>query len=275
MAPLPYVEGQSTIEVDGKSHTVSNKDIHEAGLAALQKERDADARFDLATKAANEAQTILRQAQQAIPPAKAEPTEELEPPGPSKEDVERISTAFLYGQPEEVTKAVQDLLGASASSAQKQAKSMQGWSQDAVVGYVQDAVSFNEAMNRLKADPKNGGYSDLWGDPNLRAMMVQRESELRQKEIADHGKPVSTYWDLYKQIGDDTRAWWMKGRDGKSTPASETIAEREKAKRTTGVVSAASARTTTTAKTPVPPTRAQTLTAMAKARGQVDKDDHL
>ena len=244
--------------IDGKEQELTDDEI----TAIVQKSGAVDSRLKEATE-------LLRDAKQTTSPT---PPPEAQPPDSSSSEsdaggdreavVKELTDAFVYGNEEQVAKAIGKLLGEGRASADVSTQ-IQAMTPEQVQGYVVETIAFNEGKRLLDLPPDKGGYSDLWSDPTLQAEFKRRENELR-----DANDPRS-YVELYNEIGNDIRKW----RDDliKQHTPKTGLENRTEAKRQTGVVRGAGS-------TKTPPTESkslsdqekheETLKQAATARGQ-------
>jgi len=69
-------------------------------------------------------------------------------------------------------------------------------SRDDVSRTIDERLSFNTAIDRFSTE-----YNDVWTDPVLKKLALDRDAQLIQEGDA---RP---YWDRYSQIGEEIRAW--------------------------------------------------------------------
>ncbi len=236
--------------VDGVEKEYTDVEI----TAMVQKHGTADARLEEATNLLKDAQ-----ATQTVTPPTPEPPVSTSSEADVKESdtlAKDLTNAIVYGDEEQVAKAVEELLGKGREDTATQT---QGMSPEQVQGYVDETIAFNEGKRLLDTPPDKGGYSDLWSDPVLKGEFQRRENVLR-----DANDPRS-YVELYSHIGDEVRAW----RDNliKEHTPKTGLEDRDTAKRETGVVRGAGAKPTAPMESK-PETHEEKLAKMQAARGQ-------
>jgi len=170
LAAAAKKEETQILKVDGEDVEVPVSKILESGVRALQKESTADKRLQEATE-------LLRKAQEQSDKPPSNPDVVLET-SPSNVDAETLAKTLIDGNLEEVTNAVQELVGAGRQKSQEMATQVQGMDRNQVYGFVQDAINLESAMSKFKDTPENGGFGDLYNDPTLRKMVMDKEESL-------------------------------------------------------------------------------------------------
>lgn len=210
--------------VDGKEVEFTDEQIR----AIVQKSTAADQRLAEATRLLEDAKRNAATPEPA-PSKPAQPSSEPMDEG----KVQEVTQALLYGDEEQVAKAVSEILGGRRG--QQVATETQGMNPDQVRNYVIETIAFEDGKRLLETPADKGGYADIWGDPVLKLRFQQREAELR-----DVQKDERPYKELYKAIGDELREW----RDNlvKQYIPKSGLEDRQDAKRKTGIVRGAGGR---------------------------------
>lgn len=234
--------------VDGQEVEFTDEQI----TAFVQKHATADRRLAEATRLREDA-------------AKATQTQPAPAPQPSvstssatdvvKDDslIQDVTKAVLYGDEEQVTKAVQALVGRGRQSTTPTLTPVQ------IQSYVMETLAFERGKQILETQPDQGGYADIWSDPMMREMFKRKEDELRA------AKDTRPYAELYKAIGDELRTW----RDNlvKQHIPKTGLEDREDAKRATGVIRGAGGKLPTVPLERAPKTHEEILQSMRATRG--------
>ena len=166
------------IKVNGKELELSEEEI----IARVQKIESAD--------------EYLRQAAEAKRLATAEPAP-AKPAGPTQEEIQRrndeedraLVRAIQMGTEEEAAAAlrkVREQAGAARPSLTR----------DDISSTIDERLAFNTAIDTFSKD-----YKDVWTDPVLKKLALDRDSELLK---AGDARP---YAERYASIGDEIRAW--------------------------------------------------------------------
>lgn len=247
-------ETMVTIKVDGVEQQVPESKIREAGIRELQKESAADRRLSEATKLLNEAKSL-----QKPQPDSQKPTGEQSATLPANQvDAEELARAIQYGTDEESVAAVKRLLEA-------QGRNTATLSQEQIQAQVASAVEFQTAMDRYKQSPEQGGFADIFNDPELQRMAVEKENAKRK---AGDNRP---YWEVMKECGDEVRGWLNKYRTTEQTTTVGDLSERRKKKAGANPPRSAQVRTLQKKQSQVqkPKTQREKIEEMKRARGQI------
>ena len=255
----PGEEELRTIIVDGVEQQVPVSKILDSGVRTLQKEATADKRLQEATE-------LLRQAkEQAASPSSQDVSYDSYDSPPSNVDAEQLAKTIIDGDLEEVTNAVQRLVGAGRQDSQQMATQVQNMDRSEVYGFVQDAINLEKAMNTFKDTPENGGFGDLYSDPTLRKMVMDKEEELV------NGGDKRGYIERLTDAATEIREW----RDGIMKSAGLSVADfdnvRDKKANATNTLESAGGRSTNTQEEK-PKSRSEirksALAKIAASRGQ-------
>jgi len=157
-----------TLKVNGKEEQVPLSKVLDAGTRTLQKETAADARLQEATQLLAEAK---KEREAATPPSS-----DVDSSPSTTVDAEILAKKLIDGDIEEVKDAIQTLTAGRDSATV--ATQVQEMDRSQVFGFVQDALHLEQAMTKFKESPENGGFGDLYNDPTLRKMVMDKEEEL-------------------------------------------------------------------------------------------------
>lgn len=240
-----------------KKYIIDGEEIEftEAEVAAIvQKHKAADKRLEEATQLLKDAKATRIPEPSTPPPEAPSSTEDAEL---EKE----LTNAIVYGDEEQVAKAVKTLLGEGRRK--EFATQTQNMSPEQIQGYVVETIAFQNGARLLETSPEEGGFSDIWSDPVLKAEFQRREDVKR-----DNGDN-RPYVELYKEIGNEIREW----QDNliKSHLPKSGLEDRQDAKRKAGVVRGAGANTSNPTESRPLSARErheQALAEAAAARGQ-------
>lgn len=237
------------LKIDGQEQDVETAKIMEAGRRALQKEMASDRRLEEATKAREEAQRLLKVAEQAVANAQAAPVKKTEQEMiVAKEGLREIVKKIQYGSEEEAAQALEEYGTKMASLGQT------GRLTEAELHNILD---LREAQKFVKSE-----YADVMGDENLKELFV---SKVNKKLAAGDGRP---YQEICKETGDELRAWRAPAKPD-PTPTGGSRAAAAQRKTTTVSIPAASARLPSAAPTETKvPTQAELVEQARKSRGQ-------
>lgn len=183
-----------TLKIDGKEVQVPEKDVIEAGIRAKQKESAADSRLEEATRILNEARQEAAKLQ-TPPPDKG--ADKSQSDGSEAINTAKILNAIRYGTEDEAQDALKQLMESGRSDATHDDQ----MTRDEVLSFVNEKAAFDKALADFQKSPEQGGFSDLWADPTLRKLVIQKESELR--ENGDN----RSYSEVYTEIGTQVREW--------------------------------------------------------------------
>lgn len=221
--------------VDGVEKEFSDDDI----TKIVQKHATADQRLAQATQiledATRRAATLnedARRSPQATgqyrDPATRPPASSADA-GRDEETVAQLTKSLMYGDEQEVSKAITTLLGRGRQGvANEMATQTQGMTLEQIAAYVDEKLSFENAKKLLDTPKEQGGYADIYAEPVLREMFHQKDAALLEQ---GDKRP---YVERFKSIGDELRAW-TEGFVKKHIPATG-LENRDAIKRTTGVV---------------------------------------
>jgi len=170
-------EEMITLVVDGVQKEVPKSKVYDAGKRALQKDFTADQRLEEATQLLNEA----KQMKPADPP----------PPEPVKPDIKQVVETIQYGNTEDAAEALQSVIGAQPATPET----------ENVREIVRENINLETAIQSFQAPPDKGGFGDLWQDPNLMQIVLNKEQEARNN---GDRRP---HWELYQEIGNEVREW--------------------------------------------------------------------
>lgn len=164
-----------TLKVDGQDVEVPLSKIKDAGIRTLQKESAADVRLAEATQLLKEAKEQTSRLSQDVGKNQQENDSEL---SPVTVDAKELANTLINGDIDEVTDAVQKLMGSGRQDSRETATQIQNMDQSQIFGFVQNALELEKAQNIFKADPKDGGFGDLYSDATLQKMVLDKEEEL-------------------------------------------------------------------------------------------------
>ena len=227
------------IKVNGKELELSEEEM----IARVQKIESAD--------------EYLRQAAE-VKRLSAEPAP-AKPAGPTQEEIQRrndeedraLVRAIQMGTEEEAAAAlrkVREQAGAARPSLTR----------DDISSTIDERLAFNTAIDTFSKD-----YKDVWTDPVLKKLALDRDSELLKAGDA------RTYAERYASIGDEIRAWKEKLVPAAKPPVTN-LAEKtiRKAAAPAAPVAAASAKTKPpAAEEEVDDDPSSVIANMAKVRG--------
>lgn len=168
-------EQMVTLIVDGKEVTRPLSEVLDAGKRYLQKDMTADERIAEATRILKEAKEITGKPQIAERPSQ---------PVQGEDDDAALARAIQLGSDEEARAAI--------------AKLRQGGRTDdqSITSMIDSRIEFRETAAWVKTE-----YKDIFADPLLSSVFMQKEAEARaQGDTRPHR-------DLYKELGDGLRKW--------------------------------------------------------------------
>lgn len=256
-APLEPEEKPATrrLKVNGQEVDVELDKIIEAGTRTLQKESAADMRLEEATRILNEAKAQAKNFENTQPSQRA--AEAIQP----SNDAEQYAQAIIDGDKDAVTKALQKILGATSPQGMADGKS--AVTEQDVYRMVNGVMETNKAMSLFKSDPSEGGFGDLFNDPILQQLVMDKEESLSK---LTPGVPAT---ERLKQAASDVRAW----RDTFATKKTEISGfdevTKQKSSMATTPVSAGSRSAQKAAEAISPEAQQESIVEkMAKARGQ-------
>lgn len=275
---VPAVEAEASVEasipaeesvkktkfmIDGEELELTDDEIK----AAVQKIKTADKRLGEATRlledASRQAAIPKRDDPNRQPSATASSAADARP-ATSETLVSELTNALMYGNEEKVSQAITTLLGRGRETgnfADDLATRTKGMSREETAGFVTQAIAFERARELLELPPDQGGFSDIWSDPVLRAEFIRREDELR-----DVRKDSRPHRELYTAIGTELRQW-RENLITKHKPPTG-LETRDQQKRATGVVRGAGGKLPPTPPERPAKTHDEIIAGMAKARGQ-------
>lgn len=246
------------LKVDGQELDVELDKVIEAGKRTLQKETAADKRLEEATRILNEAKAQAENLSKYRPSS----PDVDETSQPSLEtDAATLADTIVNGDKDEVAKALQKVLGATAG--RRMAEDTPKMSQAEVYNMVRGALEVQNAMELFKAEPEKGGYGDLYADPHLQKMVMDKEEAITKTT------PTLPATERLKQAATEVRQW----RDS-LIPKSDKVSGFEEVTKQKDsmptIVSGAGSRAALKPAAPVnqEDRNASALEKMAKARGQ-------
>jgi hypothetical protein len=198
-------EQMVTLIVDGKEVTRPLSEVLDAGKRYLQKDMTADERIAEATR-------ILKEAKE-LNSGKPQPAERPSQPVQGEDDDAALARAIQLGSDEEARAAI--------------AKLRQGGRTDdqSITSMIDSRIEFRETAAWVKKE-----YEDIFADPLLSSVFMQKEAEARaQGDTRPHR-------DLYKALGDDLRKW----RNG-LTPKQDAVQDKVNRKASVTVIPTARA----------------------------------
>lgn len=253
----PVEEEVETIKVDGQEQKVPKSKIYEAGKRALQKESAADQRLEEATRLFKEAQALHSKLNQSPGAASPEKKPQI--------DAEALADKLQYGDKKDAAEAILEIVKATGRSQEQVATQTQGLSGPQLDQYVTKAVTermaFQTALDRFVQPPEQGGYADLWNEPTLRKLVIEKEAELR------NSGDTRPYWEVFQEAGNSVREWTKK-LAGPTPQGGTDFNQKREQKRTITVVEGAGAKAASQKETPKPETPQETIAKMRQARGQ-------
>lgn len=250
-------EETRTLKVNGEDIEVPLSKILESGIRTMQKESSADQRLAEATQLLKEAK------EQKLPSTDVTTTNNDSKP--SSVDATKLAETMINGNVEEVADAIQQLVGAGRNDSENLATQVQGMDRSEVYGFVQDSLNLEKAMKKFKDSPENGGFSDLYNDPTLQKMVLDKEQELTE---SGDKRP---YLERLTDAATEVRSW----REGISTPTKAVVEDfdslqSKKLNAESSIDGAGGRETPGRAKKPISreQKRKNSIHDMAKARGQ-------
>ncbi len=253
------------IIVDGQEIEVPVEKVIDRGVATLQKETAADERLKAAEKLYTEALAFAnRMVQQGGPGANPQ-----QPQGQQMSPAEyaaELARRIQFGTPQEGAAAVQELI--------QMASGVQGNLLDQVTQVVDQRTAAQQFASEFK---------DLVSDPYAMKLVFARERELRAEAQAK-GESIGPFNEVYKRIGDEVRSYrtglMQSGSQAAPnptptpTPTPTRGAQPAQAQGRAAAKAAAPKAVTGAAAVPTqnsalkPKTMAETISEMARARGQ-------
>jgi hypothetical protein len=235
-------EPEQTVKVvvDGQEREVPLSKVLDAGKRTFQKESAADRRLEEATRLLNEAR------QRAPQPPVQPPVQDAEE---EETDLSSVVKAIQYGTEEEAAEALKKVLGAGQRKAAP--------TPDQVAEIAINRMRDEQILQQFLQPPDKGGFKDLTDDPYLYGQCVARVNLKRANG------DTRTGFDLYKEVGDEVRAW----RDGFVQKAAPSKSKQER-KRSMESLPSASAKAQPPTSNERPPSPKEILAEIAKARGQ-------
>ena len=179
----PEPEEERELIVDGNHIKVPLSKILDAGTRALQKESAADARLAAATQLLQQAQERAKQA----PQSPAEPQERREPS--QEPDDAALARAIQFGTEAEAAAALKALRGQGRPT---DPRATVDFIRNTLMVQLPQQVAFQNANEWVR-----GEYKEIFSDPDLQQLFMQKESRLRQE---GDQRPFK---ELYKGIADD------------------------------------------------------------------------
>lgn len=236
-------------KVDGKDVEFDEQAVIDAGLRTLQKDAAADRRLEEATKAREEAQRLLKVAEEAASKSAPAPTQKSDQDLMlAKEDLRPIVKKIQYGSEEEAAEALLEY-------GRKMAEA--GQSGRLTASELQNILDLREAQTFVKTN-----YADVVGDPRLKVLFV---NDVNAKIAAGDARP---YQEICKQVGDDLRAWKAPATPSPTPTAGGRTAAAQARKVSTVSVTAAGTRLPSAPTETKAPSNSDLVEQARKARGQ-------
>lgn len=181
--------------------TVSRETKHKLKVNGQERELTTEELIALAGKvaAADDYLAQSKKAFEAVTTRTSEPSQDV----PNEEqDFVTLARVLQMGTEEEAAEALKKLSAPKAPSIDV----------DVLASQLEDKRNFQDAANWVQNE-----YSDIWGDSDLRAMMLMRDEQLTKSQDG------RTYKDRYKAIGDELRAKFKPGTQAKTERKSATV----------------------------------------------------
>lgn len=163
-----------TLKVNGKELKVTMDEL----LARAQKVEAADTYLSEAARLKREAE---QQIKQPVLPDEGEQSASLE------HRRRALVRAIQTGTEDEAMEALDELQNMNRGPS---------FTKDDLARTVDERLTFQQAVSRFQTD-----YQDVWGDPVLQQMVIQRDAVLVQQGDS------RSYYERYQAIGEDIRAW--------------------------------------------------------------------
>ena len=151
----------------------------------------------------------------------AQAEQQQQPAGPTPEELQRqrdeedraLVRAIQMGTEEEATAALRKL--------REQSSARPSLSRDDVSRTIDERLAFNTAIDRFSTE-----YNDVWGDPVLKKIALDRDASLIQQG------DTSSYWERYERIGKEIRSWKesLVGSSKDTNPGEKQMSEKEQRK---------------------------------------------
>lgn len=285
--PPPTDADEIELVVDGAKVKKTKAEILEIGRKAAQKEIAADRRLEEAARIKREADEYAARVRAQPPAGTPEPPVpggETPPAAPSDHDTaikaarKAMIEANQYGDAEDIERAqvaYEDAILAKAAAVAKPSQAAPQLDPRAF----REQLKRDEIAERFTGAIEQGGFADVWEDPDLRNMVLAEVDRALVKGAKD------TDWATYENAGKKVRAWRdfqanyagdgappappaVPAPGGKRTPAVDpTLASRADKKRQLPSVPTASGKAAVEDSTPTEePDRASVIASMARAR---------
>jgi hypothetical protein len=230
------------IKIDGVEQELPIEEI----IARAQKVTKADQYLAEAARIRNELE------QQKLSVIK---TDVSAAPVVSDEDDLALARAIQMGSEEEAKAAVRKIREQVLESVKASNK---GPSNDDLSRTIDERLTFNEAISKFNSD-----YKDLVADPKLHKMVLDRDAELI---VQGDRRP---YYERYKEVGDEVRAWYNKGKPASEEPKQKEVVVDKEARKAgaPAVPKAAGGKVPSTVEEETVESDQEIIAKMAAARG--------
>jgi hypothetical protein len=212
-------EKKYALKVNGKDLELTEEEM----IAHVQKGLAAEERFQEAARLKREAEALKTQP----------PKEDVAKPEVGEDDL-ALARALQMGSEEEAAKVIKKLRAPTLNEGD-------------VVRKIDERLTFQSSVERFKTE-----YQDIFNDPYLSQLVAMKDEQLVKSG------DTRAYYDRYKAIGDEIRAW-----AGKMKPE-----EKKERKASITVLKTASGRAAEKEEEDEDQSASDTINSMAKARGQ-------